>query len=107
MSIIHVGEIFRNPRKDRIEEAEVDGYRNIKNVTRGRHSTPADLGKGMPRFAELKNGPRRGSIPATWFHSKRDGKEYPDDAEVCVRRREKTLQRTEHGVETQGKEKRR
>jgi len=82
MSIIHVGEIFRNPRTARIEEAEVDGYRNIKNVTRGRHSTPADLGKGMPRFAKLKEGPRKGAIPATWFHSKRDGKEYPDDIDI-------------------------
>ena len=82
MSTIQIGEIFRNPRTSRIEEAEVDGYRNIKNVTRGRHSTPADFGKGMPRFAKLREGPRKGVVPATWFHSKKKGKEYPDDIDL-------------------------
>ena len=80
--IIRSGDEFRNPRAARIDEPVVDGYRNIKNVTRGRHATPGDFGKGMPRIAILKQGPRKGAVPATWFHSKEEPKEYPDILDI-------------------------
>jgi len=80
--IIHVGDVFRNPLRGRIDEPYVDGFRNIKHLTRGRFDRPGNFGQGMPRFAKLTMGPRRHRIPATWFHSKKVHKEYPDEIDI-------------------------
>ena len=71
--ILREGDVFRNPRISRIEEPIVDGFRNIKHVTRGRHERPLDFGKGMPRVAG-----RGGRVPATCFHTKEKEGEFPD-----------------------------
>jgi len=53
-------------------------FSDFKLLTKGRHEKSIGHQPGMPRYAELKSGQRKGVIPATWFHSKEKGGQYED-----------------------------
>ena len=53
-------------------------FSDFKLLTKGRHDKPINHQPGMPRYAKINKGQRKGVIPATWFHSKEKGGQYED-----------------------------